>query len=152
MDFSFQGPHLGIGSIQGVSQGGGGPPCESGSHGHQAHHRKLFQWGAGGPCGEPRDQDPPRSTQEGLEKCLAEELEQLSVSAPSLKGCESRGLHVGYSLQYADHKKGPWCLLFHPRLFPTSWMRSITSDWACQPHRTKINPLRSNKISWSCLQ
>ena len=41
-----------------LSQGGGGPPYESGSHGHQAHHRKLFQWGAGGPCGEPGDQDP----------------------------------------------------------------------------------------------
>ena len=53
------------------------------------------------------DEDPPRSTQEGLEKRLAEELEQLSVSAPSLKGCESCGLHIGYSLQYADHKKGP---------------------------------------------
>ena len=53
------------------------------------------------------DEDPPCSTQEGLEKCLAKELEQLSVSAPSLKGCESCGLHVGYSLQYADHKKGP---------------------------------------------
>ena len=53
------------------------------------------------------DQDPPRSTQEGLEKCLAKELEQLSVSAPSLKGCESHGLHVGYSLEYADCKKGP---------------------------------------------
>ena len=53
------------------------------------------------------DEDPPRSTQEGLEKCLAEELEQLSVSASSLKGCESRGLHIGYSLQYADRKKGP---------------------------------------------
>ena len=51
--------------------------------------------------------DPPRSTQEGLEKCLAEELKQLSVSAPSLEGCESHGLHVGYSLQYADHEKGP---------------------------------------------
>ena len=53
------------------------------------------------------DEDPPRSTQEGLEKCLAEELEQLSVSAPSLEGCESHGLHVGYSLQYADCEKGP---------------------------------------------
>ena len=53
------------------------------------------------------DEDPPHSTQEGLERCLAEELEQLSVSAPSLEGSESRGLHVGYSLQYADHKKGP---------------------------------------------
>ena len=53
------------------------------------------------------DEDPPCSTQEGLERCLAEELEQLSVSAPSLKGSESRGLHVGYSLQYADHEKGP---------------------------------------------
>ena len=29
------------------------------------------------------------------------------MSAPSLEGCESRGLHVGYSLQYADHEKGP---------------------------------------------
>ena len=53
------------------------------------------------------DEDPPHSTQKGLEKHLAEELEQLSVSAPSLKGCESHGLHVGYSLQYADCKKGP---------------------------------------------
>ena len=53
------------------------------------------------------DEDPPHSTQEGLEKCLAKELEQLSVSAPSLEGCESHGLHIGYSLQYADHKKGP---------------------------------------------
>ena len=31
----------------------------------------------------------------------------MSVSTPLLKGCESRGLHVGYSLEYADHKKGP---------------------------------------------
>ena len=53
------------------------------------------------------DKDPPRSTQEGLEKHLAKELEQLSVSTSSLEGCESRGLHVGYSLQYADHEKGP---------------------------------------------
>ena len=53
------------------------------------------------------DEDPSCSTQEGLEKCLAEELEQLSVSTPSLKGCESHGLHVGYSLQYADCEKGP---------------------------------------------
>ena len=53
------------------------------------------------------DEDPPCSTQEGLEKCLAEELQQMSVSAPSLDGCESHGLHVGYSLEYADHKKGP---------------------------------------------
>ena len=29
------------------------------------------------------------------------------MSAPSLKGCESRGLHLGYSLQYADCEKGP---------------------------------------------
>ena len=54
-----------------------------------------------------KDEDPPHSSQEGLEKCLAEELEQLSVSTPSLEGCESHGLHVGYSLQYADHEKGP---------------------------------------------
>ena len=53
------------------------------------------------------DEDPPRSTLEGLERHLAEELEQLSVSAPSLEGCESHGLHVGYSLQYADREKGP---------------------------------------------
>ena len=53
------------------------------------------------------DKDPPGSTQEGLEKCLAKELKQLSVSAPSLEGCESCGLHIGYSLQYADHEKGP---------------------------------------------
>ena len=54
------------------------------------------------------DEDPPRSTQEGLERCLAEELEQLSVSAPSLEGSKLHGLHVGYSLQYADHEKGPF--------------------------------------------
>ena len=53
------------------------------------------------------DEDPPRSTQEGLEKCLAEELQQMSVSAPLLEGCESHGLHVGYSLENADHEKGP---------------------------------------------
>ena len=53
------------------------------------------------------DEDPPCSTQEGLERCLAEELQQMSVSAPSLKGCEPHGLHVGYSLEYTDHKKGP---------------------------------------------
>ena len=53
------------------------------------------------------DENPPCSTQEGLEKCLAEELEQLSMSAPSLEGCESCGLRMGYSLEYADHKKGP---------------------------------------------
>ena len=53
------------------------------------------------------DEDPPHSPQEGLEKCLAKELKQLSVSAPSLEGCESCGLHVGYSLQYADCEKGP---------------------------------------------
>ena len=35
------------------------------------------------------DEDPPRSTQEGLEKCLAKELEQISVSYPSFEGCES---------------------------------------------------------------
>ena len=29
------------------------------------------------------------------------------MSAPSLEGSESHGLHVGYSLQYADHEKGP---------------------------------------------
>ena len=29
------------------------------------------------------------------------------MSAPSLKGCESHGLHIGYSLQYADCEKGP---------------------------------------------
>ena len=31
----------------------------------------------------------------------------MSVSTPLLEGCESRGLHVGYSLEYADCKKGP---------------------------------------------
>ena len=29
------------------------------------------------------------------------------ASAPSLKGCKSRGLHAGYSLEYVDHEKGP---------------------------------------------
>ena len=53
------------------------------------------------------DEDPPHSTQEGLEKRLAEELEQLLVSDPSLEGCEYRGLHIGYSLQYTNPEKGP---------------------------------------------
>ena len=53
------------------------------------------------------DEDPPHSTLEGLERHLAEELEPLSVSAPSLEGSKSHGLHVGHSLQYADHGKGP---------------------------------------------
>ena len=29
------------------------------------------------------------------------------ASAPSLEDCESRGLHAGYNLKYADSKKGP---------------------------------------------
>ena len=100
------------------------------------------------------DKDPPCSTQEGLEKHLAEELKQLSVSAPSLKGCESRGLHVGYSLQYADHEKGPSVPALSSTALPDlldviNW---ALISWACQPHWTKINPLRSNKISWSCLR
>ena len=64
------------------------------------------------------DEDPPRLTQEGLEKGLAEELEHLSVSAPLLKGCESCGLHVGYSLQYADHEKGPSVPALSSTAFP----------------------------------
>ena len=35
---------------------------------------------------------------------------QLSASAPLLKGCESCGLHIGYSLQYADPGKAPSAL------------------------------------------
>ena len=53
------------------------------------------------------NEDPPCSTQEGLERCLAEELQQSTASAPSLKGCKSQGLHVGYSLEYVDSEKGP---------------------------------------------
>ena len=53
------------------------------------------------------DEDPPCSTQEGLERYLAEELQQMLASTPSLEGCESHGLHVGYSLEYVDCKKGP---------------------------------------------
>ena len=53
------------------------------------------------------DEDPPCSIQEGLERHLAEELQQSSASTPSLEGCESHGLHVGYSLEYADSGKGP---------------------------------------------
>ena len=53
------------------------------------------------------DENPPHSTQEGLEQCFAEELQWSSTSAPSLEGCESQGLHVGYSLEYADSGKGP---------------------------------------------
>ena len=52
------------------------------------------------------DEDPPHSTQEGLERHLAEELQWSSASAPSLEGCESCGLHAGYSLEYADSEKG----------------------------------------------
>ena len=52
------------------------------------------------------DENPPHSTQEGLEQCLTEELWQSSTSASSLEGCESQGLHVGYSLDYADSGKG----------------------------------------------
>ena len=54
-----------------------------------------------------KDEDPPCSTQEGLERCLAEELQQSLASTPSLEGCESCGLHAGYSLEYADSEKGP---------------------------------------------
>ena len=54
-----------------------------------------------------KDENPPCCTQEGLEQRLAEELRQSSTSAPSLEGCESQGLHVGYSLEYADIGKGP---------------------------------------------
>ena len=68
------------------------------------------------------DEDSPCSTQEGLERCLAEELEQLSVSAPSLEGSESRGLHVGYSLQYADHEKESLVPALSSQRFPDSWM------------------------------
>ena len=64
------------------------------------------------------DEDPPRFTQEGQEKHLAEELKQLSVSAPSLKGCESCGLHVGYSLQYGDCEKGPSVPAFSSMALP----------------------------------
>ena len=53
------------------------------------------------------DRDPPHSTQEGLERHLAEELQRTSASASLLKGCESCGLHVGYSLEYVDSEKGP---------------------------------------------
>ena len=52
------------------------------------------------------DEDPPHSTQEGLERCLAEELQRSSISAPSLEGSESCGLHAQYSLEYADSEKG----------------------------------------------
>ena len=53
------------------------------------------------------DEDPPCSNQEGLERRLAKELQRTSASIPSLEGCESCGLHAGYSLEYADHGKGP---------------------------------------------
>ena len=54
-----------------------------------------------------KDKDPPHSTQEDLERHLAEELQQTTAPAPSLKGCESHGLYAGYSLEYADCGKGP---------------------------------------------
>ena len=65
------------------------------------------------------DEDPPPSTQEGLERRLAKELEQLSLSAPSFEGSESCGLHVGYSLQYADHEKGPLVPALSSMALPT---------------------------------
>ena len=37
-------------------------------------------------------------------------------------------------------RRGPLCQPFCPRLFPDSWMRSIASSWACQPHWSRINP------------
>ena len=64
------------------------------------------------------DEDSPCSTQEGLEKHLAKELQQKSVSAPLLEGCESCGLHVGYSLEYADHKQGPSVPAFSSMALP----------------------------------
>ena len=53
------------------------------------------------------DEEPPRSTEEGLERHLAKELQRTSASAPLLEGCESCGLHAGYSVEYADCGKGP---------------------------------------------
>ena len=67
------------------------------------------------------DEDPPRSNQEGLERCLAEELQQLSVSAPSLEGCESCGLHAGYSLEYADSEEGPSVPALSSTALPNHW-------------------------------
>ena len=65
-----------------------------------------------------KDEDPPRSTQEGLERRLAEELQQSSASASSLEGCESRRLHVRYSLEYADNEKGPHVPALSSRALP----------------------------------
>ena len=53
------------------------------------------------------DGSPPRSTQEGLEKCSAELLWLSSASPPTLDGCGSWGLWAGYSLEFADKGKGP---------------------------------------------
>ena len=53
------------------------------------------------------DENPPCSTQEGLEKCLAKELQQSSESASSLEEYGSQGLHIRYSLEYTDTGKGP---------------------------------------------
>ena len=55
-------------------------------------------------CG---DGSPPRSTQEGLEKCFAKVLRLLSTLSPALDGCGSRGLWAGYSLEFTDERKGP---------------------------------------------
>ena len=97
------------------------------------------------------DEDPPHSTQEGLERHLAEELQQMFVSTPSLEGCESHGLHVGYSLEYADHKKGPSVPALSSTALPNLLDLIDHLRLGSQPHRMRINPLRSNKISWSHL-
>ena len=74
-----------------------------------------------------KHEDPPHSMQEGLERRLAEELQQSSVSAPLLEGCESHGLHAGYSLDYADSEKGPPCQLSHPWPSLTFWTQLTAS-------------------------
>ena len=96
------------------------------------------------------DEDLPCSTQEGLERHLAEELhlhQLLSSRAVSPMDCM---LETVWNMQTV--RKGPLCQPSHPQPSLTSWMQLITSSKVCQLHRMRLSLQRSNKISWSCLQ
>ena len=99
-----------------------------------------------------KDEDPPRSTQEGLERHLAKELQRSLASAPSLKGCESRGLHAGYSLEFVDSEKGPSVPALSSTALP-NLLDAINHLWlGMSTHQMRTSLQRSNKISWSCLR
>ena len=97
------------------------------------------------------DEDPPHSTQEGLERCLAEELQRSSVSAPSLEGCESHGLHMGYSLEYVDSEKGPSVPALSSTTLPNLLDAMDCLQLGMLTHRMRMSLQSSNKISWSHL-